>query len=211
MIARLFKLLALFLSTVLGVAFVAGSFFGAFSRSVAVAFLSGWHNRAATAGNGKTLERRGIKKGIFLALLGIGMIGVIAAIIGALVFFSGVIPSKPVRATGRLPSGFCISAWSVPSPPIALYRGPATRQPRPRAQGRWALRDWVPAVSWESEPPSSSHRLHDDAPSANLAPNRQVETAGALLYREARNEFTGMPAWPALHRDDESGRWSPSC
>lgn len=205
MIARLFKLLALFLSTVLGLAFVAGSVFGAFSRSVAVAFLRGWHDRAATAGNGRTLERRGIKKGIFLALLGIGMIGGIAAIIGALVFFSGVIP---IKASSR---HWPITEWVLH---IGMERSVATHslgiEVPPLDNPDLVLKG---AGHYEigCRPCHGSPSLHHPriafmmTPHPPYLPPRIGKWRPQELFYIVKHgmKFTGMPAWPALHRDDE--------
>ena len=103
MIARLFRMLLLFLGATLGVVFVAGSVFGAGSRRLTAAFVSGWRSGGAMSLDVKDAARRGVRRGILLTLLAtLWAVGSWELSSSSL----GLFLSRPARLIGRSPSGF---------------------------------------------------------------------------------------------------------
>ncbi len=202
MIARLFRMLLLFLGATLGVVFVAGSVFGAGSRRLTAAFVSGWRSGGAMSLDVKDAARRGVRRGILLTLLAIALGG---GLVGALVFVSGIVsikassPHWPITEwilnTGMERSvathSLGIDPPDLDNPDLVL-----------KGAGHYEIGCRPCHGSPDLPEPRIAKMMTPRPP--YLAPQIANWKREELFYIVKHGvKFTGMPAWPARERDDE--------
>jgi cytochrome c553 len=201
MIARLFRIFGFFVGT-LGAAFAVKKVFRKVSRQLVAAFVSGWRGGDATPMDAKIIERRGIKKGVVVTLLGIAVVGGLA---GALVFVSGIIPIKAssrhwpitqwILKTGMERSvathGVGIEAPPLNDPDLIL-----------KGAGHYEIGCRPCHGSPGLPQPLIAHMM---TPLPPYLPPRIGKWEPEELFYIVKHgvKFTGMPAWPSLQRDDE--------
>jgi cytochrome c553 len=202
MISRWAKIGGVLVALVLGLVFAIGAAVGAFSRALGGAFTSGWRREVPSAADPAASTRRGIKIGIVLTLAGLAIGG---ALIGAVVVVSGAIP---IAASSR---HWPITEWFLH---FTMRRSVATHSlgtevpplDNPALILKGATHYEVGCRSCHGSPGFTQPRIpHQMTPHPPELPPRIEQLKPRELFYVVKHgvKFTGMPAWPALQRDDE--------
>ena len=202
MIQRLLKIGALLAAGALAVAFALGAAIGAGLRQLVSSIARGSGSDDAPVARIERVTRRGLKLGALLAVLGLA---IFAALGGALLVISGIIPVK--ASSGHWP----ITAWvlhftmrrSIATHSLGINTPPLDD---PELVLKGATHYEIGCRSCHGSPGMRLPRIPQAMtphPPELLSPIRELKPAELFYVVKHGVKFTGMPAWPAPQRDDE--------
>lgn len=201
-IGVILKILGVLAGAIVALAFAAGALLGVLSRGIAAAFASGWRGPERPKAPPDAITRRGLKVGALGAIAGLAILGAIA---GGVVFVSGIVPIKASLRHWPITEWFLHTGMerSVATHSIGI-EAPSFDDPDLVLKGAGHYE--IGCRPCHGSPgliqPRIAHMMTPQPP--DLPPRiGNWDDAGLFYLVKHGVKFTGMPAWPALRRDDE--------